>query len=196
MKFSNKRFGLRHIETNALVGGVSQEGYTPVYYLDMHANGVWSTPFLAVAEAVVTGAADKRVADHDHPHNPYRGKLEVVELCAKPVWLAPDTGHICHDKEDWAQLPAYSRYYISNTGRILHDDGHCMHELVTVHNRHGHWEGSINITNDRGVTVHSTPAQLVAKAYIPNPKRYRRVGHRDEDARHNQVSNLYWIDGL
>lgn len=195
MYYVSKRFGLQRTDTKALVSGVDNSGYTPCYYLDVNALQVWSTPFLAVAEAIVRGVKYS-VTGHDHPHNPYQGKLEVVELSAKPIRLAPDTRHVCRDKEDWAQLPAYPQYYISSTGRILHDDGHTIRELVTVHNRHGRWEGSVSVTDHCGQILHTTPAQLVAQAYIPNPNQYYRVGHRDGDARHNQVSNLYWINGL
>jgi hypothetical protein len=36
--------------------------------------------------------------------------------------------------------------------------------------------------------------QLVAKAFIPNPKKYKMVNHINEDRSDNRVENLEWCD--
>lgn len=51
----------------------------------------------------------------------------------------------------------------------------------------------VTLTHDmvqRTVTVH----RLVALAFIPNPKGYPMINHKDENKKNNYVENLEWCD--
>lgn len=52
-------------------------------------------------------------------------------------------------------------------------------------------DGSISITTDKG-RVKVSAARIIAEAFIPNPGRFSRVHHIDNDPTNNAVSNLRW----
>lgn len=83
----------------------------------------------------------------------------------------------------------YENYIVYNTGKIFSlksnkflkprydKDGY---EKVILYNKFGSKEFRVH--------------RLVAEAFIPNPKHYLLVNHKDENKNNNTVDNLEWCD--
>ena len=89
--------------------------------------------------------------------------------------------------ERWKQIKGYANYYVSDCGRIRNQH---TGQLLTPH---ANYEGYLVIglcrqSKIRCYMVH----RLVAKAFIPNPKHYPIVNHKDEDRQNDRASNLEW----
>ena len=90
-------------------------------------------------------------------------------------------------KEKWKVIEGFSKYLISNTGRVkniveLRDlkfyncKGYSKIELINDNNK------------DKKVFVH----RLVALNFIPNPSNKPQVNHIDGDKNNNNMENLEW----
>ena len=90
-------------------------------------------------------------------------------------------------KEKWKVIEGFSKYLISNTGRVkniveLRDlkfyncKGYSKIELINDNNK------------DKKVFVH----RLVALNFIPNPSNKPQVNHIDGDKNNNNIENLEW----
>jgi hypothetical protein len=89
-------------------------------------------------------------------------------------------------KEMWRPIPGYEGiYWASNFGNIRsvkcvlkpskHRDGY-LHVVLCV----------------KGVRKTYQVHRLVALAFIPNPKKFPQINHKDEDKTNNCVENLEW----
>ena len=87
-------------------------------------------------------------------------------------------------------IPGYSLYYATCTGEILKREGDHFFLLKksVVHN--GYY--TVNIPCDNNRKHRRKVHRLVALAWIPNPKDYDIVCHKDNNPKNNDVSNLYW----
>lgn len=108
--------------------------------------------------------------------------------------------------EEWKPCPEYENVYeISNLGRlkskpvfvqndsIFGDEGgyikHIKLKNQTI-NRYGYMTSKLCFNGKcRRLTIH----RLVAKAFIPNPKKYSQVNHIDGNKKNNVISNLEWV---
>lgn len=90
-------------------------------------------------------------------------------------------------KEKWKVVEGFSKYLISNTGRVknivkLRDlrfyncNGYSKIELINDNSK------------DKKVFVH----RLVALNFIPNPSNKPQVNHIDGDKNNNNIENLEW----
>lgn len=97
--------------------------------------------------------------------------------------------------EVWKDIEGFEgRYQVSNLGNIksLRYGGRyeARNLVPKVNNKGYEWvELAVNGTK-KCKQIH----RLVANAFIPNPKGYPIINHKDENPRNNRVDNLEWCD--
>ncbi len=96
---------------------------------------------------------------------------------------------------EWKQIPDAPDYYISNRGEVLSKRVEGKEKMMKQHRNDttGYMQVKLCI-EDKPSRVGKTfyPHQVVAKLFIPNPKGYDRVNHRDLSKTNNHVHNLEW----
>ena len=106
-------------------------------------------------------------------------------------------------KEIWKDIKGYEGIYqVSNLGRIKSLKRKVSHKrlgafnvperiLVSVDKGLGYMiVGLFKDNKQKMMRVH----RLVAQAFIPNPKNYNLINHKDENPSNNHVDNLEWCD--
>lgn len=100
------------------------------------------------------------------------------------------------DKEEiWKDIKGWEGLYqVSNLGRVrsLPKGGH--KETITMncgHDSCGYFQAKLSA---KGVQKSYKVHRLVALAFIPNPKKYKEINHKDENKENNEVTNLEWCD--
>lgn len=104
-------------------------------------------------------------------------------------------------KEIWRTIEGYGGLYeVSNKGRIRSEDRYCMsfgYQKTFIKGKI--LEPKLNTTgykviglSKNGIRKYFSVHRLVAKAFIPNPKNYPFINHKDENKRNNHVENLEW----
>ena len=88
--------------------------------------------------------------------------------------------------EVWRKFRGYP-YSVSNTGKIRSDRYNRILRQEVVHRGYARVAFCVNNKYERFL-VH----RLVAKAFIPNPKRYPIVNHKNAKQLDNNVTNLEW----
>ena len=108
--------------------------------------------------------------------------------------------HCFFEQEEWRDIKGFERLYqVSNMGRVRslsrivragknkqrRTNGKVLTPWKTKH-------GYLHVGLGRGEreSVH----RLVAMTFIPNPKNYPDVNHKDENKANNVVSNLEWCN--
>ena len=85
----------------------------------------------------------------------------------------------------WKDVNGYEGIYqVSSTGIVRNKKTRKV--LSTFSNNNGYKR--VNFFDDKKPLVH----RLVAEAFIPNPKGYTDVNHKDNKRSNNKVSNLEW----
>ena len=105
------------------------------------------------------------------------------------------------NKEEWKSIKGYEGLYeISNFGRVKSLVGWNGHKYVKREKILAPYKQQTNPNYSRSVVklkkngkgkefkVH----RLVAKAFIPNPKNYKVINHKDGNPLNNKVNNLEW----
>ena len=105
------------------------------------------------------------------------------------------------NKEEWKPIKGYEGLYeISNFGRVKSLVGWNGHKYVKREKILAPYKQQTNPNYSRSVVklkkngkgkefkVH----RLVAKAFIPNPKNYKVINHKDGNPLNNKVNNLEW----
>lgn len=101
--------------------------------------------------------------------------------------------------EEWKDVTGYEGLYqVSNLGRVKHLKithknrfGKCAKQEHVVGYKGSNGYMYVNLckgNKEHTVTIH----RLVAKAFIPNPKGYDCINHKDESHDNNRVDNLEW----
>lgn len=89
--------------------------------------------------------------------------------------------------EQWKIAQGFSRYFISNHGRIKNKDGFF---LKTTPKNTGYIRTTLlnDVGEKKNVRVH----RLVCKAFLHNPECKPTVNHKDHNKWNNHLSNLEW----
>lgn len=87
---------------------------------------------------------------------------------------------------EWKELPIDPRYLVSPEGLIKGLDGRILKQATDIRGYK-----FVNL-NKEGKQFHLSVHRAVALTFIPNPKNYPHVNHKDEDKTNNKVSNLEW----
>ena len=105
-------------------------------------------------------------------------------------------------EEKWKEIEGYSRYLISNYGRIWSKTrvvNTSNGKTKTIRkgmfrkprlNMYGYQ--TCNLISDDGHDKHLKVHRLVAMAFIPNPEKLRTVNHLNFDKTDNKTTNLGW----
>ena len=92
-------------------------------------------------------------------------------------------------KEVWKYIKDYSKYEVSNLGRIRNRKNYKV--LRTVFDKLGYERITLPSDKNGNIEILSVH-RLVAKAFIPNPDNFPCVNHKDENPSNNCVDNLEW----
>lgn len=101
---------------------------------------------------------------------------------------------ITMSREEFKPIKGFEdRYLISNFGRVIslrYRSGPDRKELKKYMHNRGYWQVDLykNKKNERH-RVH----QLVAKYFVPNPKKLPHINHKDGDKLNNIAENLEWV---
>lgn len=89
--------------------------------------------------------------------------------------------------EEWRPVVGLEELYeVSNLGRVRNCCGYIM---KLRENRGGYLQ--VNLSDDYSRS-YPVVHRLVARAFIPNPKKSPQVNHIDGDRKNNRVDNLEW----
>lgn len=94
---------------------------------------------------------------------------------------------IYESPEEWRDIKGYEGFYkVSNKGRVLKSNGHYMKPSRIWDN---HFRVALSKNGERkAYLVH----RLVALAFIPNPRNYPQINHKNENGLDNRAENLEW----
>lgn len=94
--------------------------------------------------------------------------------------------------EIWAPIPGYSKYEVSNLGRVR---SHTRKARILKLQPSSDLYLRAEMVNDNGEWHSVSVARMVASAFIPNTSSLPQVNHINEDVQDNRVENLEWCDG-
>lgn len=96
-------------------------------------------------------------------------------------------------EELWKDIEGYEGLYqVSDRGRVrsMSKLGSRVEIVLRPFNQDGYLRYTLRKNGQkRNLLAH----QLVAKAFIPNPRNLRYVDHIDTDKTNNTVENLHWV---
>ena len=84
-------------------------------------------------------------------------------------------------------IEGYEKYTVDTCGRVYNTK---TKKFLKTANDHGYRR--VQLTTDDGVEKRFRVHRLVAMAFIPNPKGYPIINHKDENKSNNNVENLEW----
>lgn len=91
-------------------------------------------------------------------------------------------------EEDWKIIDGYSRYMISNRGRVKSLISNTI--LRPMNTGNGYFQ--VKLFSDKKIANRKSIHRLVAQYFIPNSNDLPCVNHKDEDKSNNCVENLEW----
>jgi hypothetical protein len=92
--------------------------------------------------------------------------------------------------EEWRDIPGYEDYQVSSLGRVKSLKYGKEHILKSIIVRSGYLSVNLYANGKARLTsIH----RIVAKVFIPNPKRKPEVNHKDGNKKNNILGNLEWV---
>ena len=97
-------------------------------------------------------------------------------------------------EEVWRRIEGYGGYYeVSNLGRVRSLKDTKEGKLLTIQRHSSGSYGCVKFSVN-GKKTYKYVYMLVATAFISNPYKFTKVGHKDGDKTNNLYTNLYWIE--
>lgn len=105
-------------------------------------------------------------------------------------------------EEIWKEIKGYSMYLVSNYGRvwsktriIKNKNGNSLRKgKIRTPQNDGAGYVRYVLVNDEGKWINKRGHNLVADAFIPNPKNLPIINHKDLNKSNNNVLNLEWCN--
>jgi len=89
---------------------------------------------------------------------------------------------------EWRQVQEHANYEVNQFGQIRHKK---RKQILKSRGNNGGYQ-YVNFKID-GKNTNFAVHRIVANAFIPNPKGYTEVNHKDYDKTNNCVENLEWV---
>ena len=96
--------------------------------------------------------------------------------------------------EIWKSIPGYGRWQVGTMGHVRHQDRNGNWHIVKPYSNHKGYQ-KVHLTDENGKRKPCRVHRLVAEAFIPNPRGFEEINHRDEDKTNNSAFNLEWVSG-
>lgn len=98
-----------------------------------------------------------------------------------------------HENEQWRDIPDHPQYMISDEGRVLSKRTQALvKELTLRSHRHSHDpRQGVLLATDPGSYIFLIH-ELVAEAFIENPRNLKQIRHINGNIYDNRASNLRW----
>ena len=90
---------------------------------------------------------------------------------------------------EWREVKEYSNYEVNQFGEIRHKT---RKKVLKPRSNNGSYQ-YVNFKIN-GKNINFAVHRIVANAFIPNPKGYTEINHKDYDRTNNCVDNLEWVD--
>lgn len=94
-------------------------------------------------------------------------------------------------KEIWKKIEGFDNYLISNYGNVKNKKTDRILKKTT--SKYGYIQYCLR---QNGKAFTKTEHRLVAQAFIPNPKNFPQINHKDENKKNNNVNNLEWCSNI
>lgn len=92
--------------------------------------------------------------------------------------------------EEWEVIPDFSRYKVSNQGRVWDvKNGLEVSQVLAGIPQYKY----VNMTRDDGQRKLIRVHRIIAEAFVPNPENLPIVDHINQDKMDNRISNLRWV---
>lgn len=95
-------------------------------------------------------------------------------------------------KEIWGKIPNFSRYEVSNKGRVRSFIQKNFQGRILKLDSHFLGYTTIRIVDDEGNGYHTFVHRLMAIVFIPNPLNKPHINHIDGNPKNNNLNNLEW----
>ncbi len=105
----------------------------------------------------------------------YGGKIPVIQ------------GNL--EGEEWKDIDGFSRYQVSNMGRIY---SKTIHRMVYGYNKNNY--RCVSLLDDSDKYHKCAIHKLVAQLFVPNPDDKSQVDHIDSNPQNNKATNLRWVN--
>lgn len=118
---------------------------------------------------------------------------EIQEREKHRDWSGNQRG-VFSAKEVWKPIFGFPKYEISSKGRVkslYYNGSKQLNPHILGDKFDGHGYKVVCLYRDKKVYYKSVH-RLVASAFIPNPKGYGDINHKDENPLNNSIENLEW----
>ena len=120
---------------------------------------------------------------------PPRESLGLVFVMQSEIWKAIPEYEGLYEVSNLGRVRSLDRNVVLRTGNRWHKRRSCGKVLSGGENGHGY---KFVYIGKNGIISRYYVHRLVAEVFIPNPKNYPIINHKDENPRNNNADNLEW----